>query len=336
MTRCSQFIAAALLSSWAIAGPANVTAQIPFEPKSGQPGKDVVWVPTPPALIEKMLDMAKVTPQDFVMDLGSGDGRNIIAAARRGARARGVEYDANLVELSRKLAREAGVADRATFVQGDMYEADVSQATVLALFLLPENLDKMQEKFLSMKPGSRIVFNTFPVTDWDLDVVETIGPPCRTWCTAMLVIVPAKVAGNWGVGTAEMNLKQYFQIVRGTIGAQEVTGHLRGAEITLKAGDTEIAGHVSGDRIDGHATTGGKRTAWTATRTGQTRAPWYIRAPDQPVGIPPAPATEGSQNEVAFTRSRYRSCRIARYRVRIARLGRRRHQVRSDLLQIQQ
>ena len=131
-------------------------SQAPFEPKAGQPGKDVVWVPTPHEIVEKMLDMADVTPQDFVMDLGSGDGRNVIAAARRGARGLGVEYNPDLVELSRRLAREAGVANRATFVQGDMYEADVSQATVLALFLKPENLDRMQDKFLAMKPGTRI------------------------------------------------------------------------------------------------------------------------------------------------------------------------------------
>ena len=125
-----QIVAFALLcSSMEFLLPRESVAQNTFEPTAGQPGKDVVWVPTPGELVEKMLDMAKVTPQDFVMDLGSGDGRNVIAAARRGARALGVEYDPDLVELSRRLAKEAGVADRATFVQGDMYEADVSQAT---------------------------------------------------------------------------------------------------------------------------------------------------------------------------------------------------------------
>src|SRR5262245_60394240 len=105
-----------------------------FEPTVGQAGKDVVWVPTSPSLVEKMLDLAKVTPKDLVMDLGSGDGRNIIAAAKRGARAIGVEYNPDMVELSRRLAKEAGVAEKATFIQGDMYEADISKATVLALF----------------------------------------------------------------------------------------------------------------------------------------------------------------------------------------------------------
>ena len=138
-----------------------------YEPTVGQPGKDVVWVPTPPELVERMLDMAKVTPQDFVMDLGSGDGRNIIAAAKRGARAIGVEYNPDMVELSRRQAKEAGVADKATFVQGDMYEADISKATVMALFLLPTNLEKLQDKFLALKPGSRIVLNTFTIGGWE-------------------------------------------------------------------------------------------------------------------------------------------------------------------------
>ncbi|RPI51789.1 MAG: class I SAM-dependent methyltransferase [Acidobacteria bacterium] len=254
------YLAAGVLSS------PHSAAQAIVEPTPGQPGKDVVWVPTPPELVEKMLDLAGVTSKDFVMDLGSGDGRNVIAAARRGARALGVEYNPDLVELSRRRAKDAGVAERATFVQGDMYKADLSQATVLALFLTPEHLDSMQDRFLAMKPGTRIVLNTFPVTDWEPDATDTIGPPCRAWCTALLVIVPARVAGMWQVGDTQMNLRQDYQVVRGTIGAQPVTGRLRGAEITLRAGDREYTGRVSGDRIEGTATTAGRETPWTATR----------------------------------------------------------------------
>jgi SAM-dependent methyltransferase len=249
-----------------ILSPRDAPAQTVVEPTAGQPGKDVVWVPTPRELVDKMLDMAEVTPQDFVMDLGSGDGRNVIAAARRGARALGVEYNPDLVELSRQLASDAGVADKAAFVQGDMYEADLSQATVLALFLLPENLDRMQDKFLAMKPGTRIVLNTFPVTDWEPDVTETLGPPCKTWCTAMLVIVPARVAGTWQVGDAQMNLSQDFQVVRGTLGTQRVTGRLRGGELDLTIGDSRYAGRVFADRIEGTITTAGNQTAWAARR----------------------------------------------------------------------
>ena len=164
-------IALFLLSA---ASPGLGAPQSVAPPTPGQPGKDVVWVPTSPELVEKMLDMGEVTSNDFVIDLGSGDGRNVIAAAKRGARALGVEYNPDLVELSRQRAAADHVSDKATFVQGDMYAADVSQATVLALFLTPEVLDRMTDKFLAMKPGARIVLNTFPITDWEPDATETI------------------------------------------------------------------------------------------------------------------------------------------------------------------
>ena len=112
-------------------------AQKPFEPQVGQAGKDVVWVPTPQVLVEKMLDMAKVTPQDFVIDLGSGDGRTVITAAKRGAKAMGIEYNPDMVELSQKNAKAAGVTDKATFVKADLFESDFSKANVVTMFLLP-------------------------------------------------------------------------------------------------------------------------------------------------------------------------------------------------------
>jgi SAM-dependent methyltransferase len=170
----------------------SAAAQQTYVPEVGQEGKDVVWVPTSPELVEKMLDLAKVTPADFVIDLGSGDGRNVIAAAKRGARALGVEFNPDMVALSRRLAAEAGVSDKATFVQGDMYEADISDATVLALFLLPKNLEQLKPKMLAMKPGSRIVLNTFAIPDWKPDVTETVTGNCSSWCTALLYYVPAK------------------------------------------------------------------------------------------------------------------------------------------------
>jgi hypothetical protein len=174
-----------------------VRAQTPvptFEPYVGQPGKDVIWVPTPPVLVEKMLDMAKVTPRDFVMDLGSGDGRNIIAAARRGARGLGVEYDSSLVAVSRRNAEMAGVADRAQFVEGDMFEADISNATVLALFLLPDNLQRLRSKFEALKPGTRIVVNGFPIDWWEPKETAAVDGDCGSWCTAYLYIVPQQRA----------------------------------------------------------------------------------------------------------------------------------------------
>ena len=167
-------------------------AQQGFKPTVGQPGKDAVWVPTSPELIEKMLDMAKVTADDFVIDLGSGDGRMVIAAAKRGARALGVEFNPELVKLSQQRASEAGVAERATFVEGDMFEADISKATVLALFLMPENLRRLEPKFLALPAGTRIVVNTFGIPDWKPEATETIGENCTSWCTAILYRVPAR------------------------------------------------------------------------------------------------------------------------------------------------
>ncbi|HEX2334084.1 MAG TPA: class I SAM-dependent methyltransferase, partial [Burkholderiales bacterium] len=156
MTRALLLIVSLLVALSASAQPAA-----PSEPYVGQPGKDVIWVPTPPTLVERMLDMAAVTPKDFVIDLGSGDGRSVIAAAKRGARALGVEYDENLVQVSRRAAAAEGVADRARFVQGDMFEADISKATVLALFLLPDNLERLKPKFERLRPGTRIVTNGY-------------------------------------------------------------------------------------------------------------------------------------------------------------------------------
>jgi precorrin-6B methylase 2 len=238
-----------------------------YEPTPGQAGKDVVWVPTPQELVEKMLDMAKVTPQDIVMDLGSGDGRNVIAAAKRGARAIGVEYNPDMVALSRRRAKEAGVSDRATFIEGDMFEADISKATVLALFLLPGNLDKLAPKFLALKPGTRIVNNTFNVTGWNADATEKVEGDCTSWCTAMLNIVPAQVAGTWRMGSNDLTLTQEFQVVSGTLGSTAISdGRLSGEQLTFRAGGTQYTGRISGDRIEGTATTSGKQEKWSATR----------------------------------------------------------------------
>lgn len=166
--------------------------QDPYKPRVGQQGKDSVWVPTSPELVEKMLDMAKVTADDFVIDLGSGDGRMVIAAARRGARGLGVEFNPEMVKLAQQLATQAGVADRATFVQGDMFEADISKATVLALFLMPENLRRLEPKFAALRPGTRIVVNTFAIPDWKPEATEVLTENCTTWCTAMLYVVPPR------------------------------------------------------------------------------------------------------------------------------------------------
>jgi hypothetical protein len=246
-------------------------AQEEYKPKVGQAGKDAVWVPTSPALVEKMLDLAKVQPSDFVMDLGSGDGRNIIAAAKRGVRGRGVEYNPDLVVLSNRTAKSEGVADKATFVQGDMYAADISEATVLALFLLPENLDKLVPKFLALRPGSRIVANTFGMTGWEPDVREQVEGDCVNWCTALLWIVPAPVEGTWKLAGGELKLQQAFQVVSGTLAVNGEThtienGRLNGAQLTFRAGAAIYNGRVNGNAIAGTLTRSGKTEPWKAAK----------------------------------------------------------------------
>jgi hypothetical protein len=248
--------------------PAQPSTQKPFEPTVGQAGKDVVWVPTSQALVDKMLDMAKVTPNDFVMDLGSGDGRTVISAAKRGARAMGVEFNPEMVALSKKNAEAAGVANRATFVKADLFETDLSKATVITMFLLPQINLKLRPKILDLKPGTRVVSNTFTMDDWPADQTETITDECTSWCTALLWIVPAKVEGTWQMPQGTLTLKQQFQSVSGTLGDAPISGgKLRGDEITFTAGGVQYTGHVTGNAIEG--TTGGQKpVSWTAKKMG--------------------------------------------------------------------
>jgi hypothetical protein len=240
---------------------AQATQTKPFEPTVGQAGKDVVWVPTPQATVNKMLDMAKVTPQDFVMDLGSGDGRTVITAAKRGARAQGVEYNPDMVELSKRNAAAQGVSDKATFVKADLFETDFSKAQVVTMFLLPTINLRLRPKILEMRPGTRIVSNTFTMDDWEADETSTITDDCTSWCTALLWIVPAKVEGTWQTAQGALTLTQKFQMVSGTLGSTPITnGRLRGDELTFTAGTTKYTGRVNGNTIAGD---GGK---WTATK----------------------------------------------------------------------
>lgn len=234
----------------------------PYEPQVGQSGKDVVWVPTPQVLVEKMLDLAEVTPKDFVIDLGSGDGRTVITAAKRGANALGVEYNPDMVALSEYNAKEAGVADKAKFVQADIFEYDFSKADVVTMFLLPSINMKLRPKLLDMKPGTRIVTNSFTMEDWEADQSETVTDDCTSWCTAHLWIVPAKVEGTWQMPQGTLTIKQDFQNVTGTLGSAPITGKLRGAEIEFTAGGQKYTGTVNGNTITG--TVNGQ--SWTATR----------------------------------------------------------------------
>ena len=225
-----------------------------YEPSVGQDGKDVVWVPTPQAVVDRMLDMARVTPRDFVMDLGSGDGRTVITAAKRGARALGVEYNPDMVELSRRNAQKEGVAGRASFVKADLFETDFSRATVITMFLLPEINLKLRPKILALKPGTRIASNTFTMGDWEADQTATLENCDGSWCTALFWIVPARVAGTYALPQGELTLKQNFQMLSGTLRTEGKTfaleGRVRGEEVAFKAGGREYRGRLNGGQLE--------------------------------------------------------------------------------------
>jgi hypothetical protein len=246
------------------------TATTEYKPEVGQDGKDVVWVPTPDSMVEKMLEMARVTPRDFVMDLGSGDGRTVIAAAKRGARALGVEYNLDMVELSKRNAAKEGVTDKAQFVKADIFETDFSKATVITMFLLPDINLKLRPKILNLRPGTRIVSNSFTMAEWKADRTATVKENCTTYCTALLWIVPAKVDGSWQVGDGELKLKQEFQMLTGTLtagGAETaLKGSMRGDRITFTAGAATYTGRVNGSSIVEGTVKGGSAAQWTATR----------------------------------------------------------------------
>ncbi len=248
----------------------------PPEPVPGQAGKDVIWLPTPEPLVERMLTMAQVGPQDVVYDLGSGDGRTVIAAARRGAQAVGVEFNPDLVAYSERAARVQGVASKARFIHGDIFETDFSRATVVTLYLLSTLNLKLRPTLLKMRPGTRIVSHAFTMDDWPPDEVSQ-----AEYRNAYLWIVPASVEGAWRLALSdqrsyELDLTQRFQKVEGTLdlggvkaGLREVV--LRGATIRFGFVDPagawrELTGSVAGDRMEGTFQAGSQSGRWTAVR----------------------------------------------------------------------
>ena len=240
------------------------------EPSVGQPGKDVMWVPTPPELIEKMLDMAQVSARDVLIDLGSGDGRLVIAAANRGAIARGIEYESGLVELSRRLAVGAAVDSRVTFVKADLFDVDLSSATVITMFLTPDINLALRERLLELRPGTRIVSNTWDMSDWEADEVAVIDP-CQSWCTSLLWNVPARVQGIWRTEQGEFSLQQRFQVVSGELYKDENSfpiedGRLHGDRISFRLGDRLYSGQVVGASIRGTSMAGDQTFVWAAER----------------------------------------------------------------------
>ena len=262
-----------IFSGVALAQPQ--AAKKEYEPSVGQSGKDVVWVPTPQALVDRMLDMAKLTTADVHYDLGSGDGRTVITAAKRGGKAYGIEYNADMVELARRAAQKEGVADKAIFKHGDIFteasKKDYMQATVITLFLLPDLNVKLRPTLLDMKPGTRIVSNSFTMGDWKEDEKISAGGDCTSWCTAYLWIVPAKMTGTWKTSRGDLTLKQEYQMLSGNLARGNVSAiisdaKMLGDQITFTAAGAQYTGRVTGNAIAGTYKGSDGSGNWTATR----------------------------------------------------------------------
>ena len=275
----------ALAAALAFALPGAATAQdTEYKPSVGQEGKDVIWVPTPQALVERMLEMAKLTPADIHYDLGSGDGRTVIAAAKRGAQAVGVEFNPDMVALSERAAAKEGVSAKAKFINGDIFQTDFSHATVLTLYLLPSLNLKLRPTILRMKPGTRVVSHAFSMDDWQPDQTESVEGR-----TAYLWIVPAPAEGTWrwsvqggGPKDYELSLRQQYQQVEGLAKLDGRMGQLRnvklrGDQISFSvheiAGTSgtlrrDFTGRVSGNTMQGvmKQANGAAEVKWSATR----------------------------------------------------------------------
>lgn len=278
----------AMLATWALGGGAAQTATVPgadYAPKVGQKGKDVIWVPTPRALVERMLDMTRVTSNDYVIDLGAGDGRTVIAAAKRGARALGIEYNPDMVALARRNAEEAGVSRRARFVQGDIFKIDFSEADVLTLYLLPNLNLKLRPMILRMRPGTRVVSHAFTMADWHPDASDTVENR-----NAYMWIVPARVEGTWrmtmssSTSAHELLLRQQYQYAEGLVRINGKTGQvrdfkIRGTGVTFTIFEPtsrdplryNFEGRVVGESMEGVVELPGGQQTWKAIRV-QTQA----------------------------------------------------------------
>jgi precorrin-6B methylase 2 len=274
------FVRQSLLTLCLFVIPAIVFAQEQPEAKEtaiveGRDGKDVIWLPTVQELVDKMLDLAKVTPEDYVIDLGSGDGCIVISAAKRGARALGIEYDPELVALSKRYAVREAVTHNVEFIQDDIFESDFSQATVLTLFLSEKINLRLRPKILDLKPGTRVVSNTFTMGDWTTDdtvaVEEGEKWKCNFFCTAHLWIVPAKVEGTWKLPQGQLTFKQSFQMISGTFTSDGnnvpiVNGRLRGDHISFTAENVKYTGIVNDNAINGTFRSGTTTGPWNAYR----------------------------------------------------------------------
>ncbi|MFD1712307.1 class I SAM-dependent methyltransferase [Ottowia sp. GY511] len=280
--------AALVASGWLSSQPA--LAQAPtsesgsYQPQRGQFGKDVIWIPTPDVQVNRMLRLAQLTPQDFLIDLGSGDGKIVIAAAREGAQGLGIEYNPDMVQLSRRLAAQAGVGERARFEKADIFESDFSRATVITMYLLPHLNLRLRPRIMALKPGTRVVSHEFRMGRWQPDETSRVGH-----AAVHLWLVPANAGGDWelsfsqrtGPVTVKLHVEQTFQDFRGTLTfAQFQTGvrepKVAGSQIRFGFIDEDghlrrFVGHLSGDEMRGvvyDLTANGARTPFAGRRTG--------------------------------------------------------------------
>ena len=266
----------------AVLAPLSAWAQDkPYEPQLGQGGKDVIWAPTPDAMVDRMLVLAGLKPSDFVIDLGAGDGKIVIAAARAGARGLGIEYNADLVALAQRRAQAAGVADRARFEKADIFEYDFARASIVTLYLLPRLNLRLRHRLLALTPGTRVVSHSFDMGDWRPDEVTNAGG-----ATAFLWLVPANFGGEWALrfplaGGAEarglLEVDQRFQQIGGAAVFRDFTAGLRqpllsGDRVRFALTDAEgqlreFDGRIAGRELIGTVTQGDARVPFTATRT---------------------------------------------------------------------
>ncbi len=259
----------------------RLSAAAQFQPQVGQAGKDVIWVPTPDDVVERMLTMAQVTPQDYVWDLGAGDGKIAIMAAKKfGARATGIEYNPDMVKHANTNAQSAGVAGtgagKVTIRHGDIFATDFSQATVVTLYLLPALNMKLRPQLLSMRPGTRVVSHSFSMEDWEADEISTLdGRRAYFW------LVPANVMGSWnldaGAQKTELTFEQTFQKVSGTVTLGAIhaglrDARLRGTSISFAYLDQsglrrDFTGRINGGRMEGtFRDEKGADGKWSATK----------------------------------------------------------------------
>lgn len=269
---------AGFVASGALHAQDRASCERDYKPQVGQSGKDVIWVPTPDELVQRMLRMAKVTPQDIVYDLGAGDGKIAIAAGKLGATAVGIEYNADMAKLAQCYVRADGVANKVKIIQGDIFTEDFSKATVITMYLLPDLNLRLRPTILNMKPGTRVTSHQFTMADWEPDEKAEVE-----YRTAYLWIVPAKVEGTWTLREQGSNarytvtLKQNFQKISGDVATgsakQPLVGaSLRGDEVKFAFNDDKgvtrtLTGTVRGSDLTGVLKSeGGAETKVTGTR----------------------------------------------------------------------